>query len=392
MKYKLYKIWKYIKLKGDINMYYESRNEKKKEKIILIILMIVIIALLCVLIIKLDAPFQISTVNSSYETTKLSTNNEENVENNNTKTINSVVKSVVGISKLEQGGVSIFLGNSEKKLGLGSGIILTENGYILTNQHVVGNKYSNCYVTLENGKSYSGSVVWADSNIDLAIIKIIANDLDYIELGDSDNIYLADEVYAIGNPIGIEFQRTVTKGIISGINRTIKLQENDVESYMEDLIQTDATINEGNSGGPLVNKKGELIGVNTVKITDAEGIGFAVPINIIKPILEKFVETGKFEEAYLGIYGYDKEVIPYLDSNLEINSGVYVATIQADGPLFNKQLMVGDIITQIDDTKINKMNDLKKYIYTKRPGDKIDLKVKRGKIEFQIQINLGQKI
>lgn len=373
-------------------MYYESKNEKKKEKIVLIVLMIVIIALLCVLIIKLDAPLQIQAQPTSYETTKLSTNNEENVEKQDTKTIETVVKSVVGISKLEQSGTSIFLGDSESKLGLGSGIILTDNGYILTNQHVVGNKYSNCYVTLENGKSYNGSVVWADSNIDLAIVKIMANDLDYIELGDSDSITLAEEVYAIGNPIGIEFQRTVTKGIISGIDRTIKLDENGEESYMEDLIQTDATINQGNSGGPLVNQKGELIGINTVKITEAEGIGFAVPVNIIKPILERLVETGKFEEAYLGIYGYDKEVIPYLDSGLEIDSGVYIATIQADGPLFNKELIVGDIITKIDDIQINKMNDLKKYIYTKSPKDKVNLQIKRGNTEFQVQVTLGQKI
>ena len=373
-------------------MYYESKNDKKREKLILTILMIVIIALLCVLIIKLDAPLQLQTQPSVYETTKLSTNYEQNVENKNVKTIDSAVKSVVGISKLEQNGTSIFLGDSEIKLGLGSGIILTENGYILTNQHVVGNKYSNCYVTLENGKNYNGSVVWADSNIDLAIVKIMANNLDYIELGDSDNISLAEDVYAIGNPIGIEFQRTVTKGIISGINRTIKLTENGNESYMEDLIQTDATINQGNSGGPLINLNGELIGINTVKITEAEGIGFAVPVNIIKPILESFIETGKFEEAYIGIYGYDKEVIPYLDSGLDIESGVYIASIQADGPLFNKELIVGDIITKIDEIKINKMNDLKKYIYYKKPKDKVKLTVKRLDVEFDIEVVLGNKI
>ena len=373
-------------------MYYENKNEKKKELIILITLMLVIIALLCILIIKLDAPIQVKANSENYETTKLSTNNEENVEKTSEKTINSVVKSVVGISKLEQTGTSIFLEDSESKLGLGSGIILTDNGYILTNQHVVGNKYSNCYVTLENGKSYNGSVLWSDSNIDLAIVKIMANSLDYINLGDSDKLTLAEEVYAIGNPIGIEFQRTVTKGIISGINRTIKLNENETESYMEDLIQTDATINKGNSGGPLVNKDGELIGINTVKITEAEGIGFAVPVNIIKPILERLVKDGKFEEAYLGIYGYDKEVIPYLDSNLEIESGVYVASIQVDGPLFNKEIIIGDIITKIDDIQINKMNDLKKYIYTKSPKDKVNLQIKRGNTEFQVQVTLGQKI
>ena len=213
-------------------MYYESKNDKKREKFVLTILMIVIIALLCVLIIKLDAPLQIQTEPANYQTSKLSTEKEQNVENKTVKTIDTVVKSVVGISKLEQNGTSIFLGDSENKLGLGSGIILTDNGYILTNQHVVGNKYSNCYVTLENGKSYNGSVAWADSNIDLAIVKIMANDLDYIELGDSDKITLAEEVYAIGNPIGIEFQRTVTKGIISGIDRTIKLTENGSKTPM----------------------------------------------------------------------------------------------------------------------------------------------------------------
>lgn len=358
----------------------------------MLVLMIVIIALLCILIIKLDANVQTQTVKSSYDVDKLSTENEENVENKEAKTINSVVKSVVGISKLQQGGSSIFLDNSEEKLGLGSGIILTDNGYILTNQHVSGNKYSNCYVTLENGQIYNGSVLWADSNIDLAIIKIAANNLDYIEIGDSDSINLADDVYAIGNPIGIEFQRTVTKGIISGINRTIKVEEDQNGNYMEDLIQTDATINEGNSGGPLVNSNGELIGINTVKITDAEGIGFAVPINIVKPILEKLVETGKFEEAYLGIYGYDKEVIPYLDASLEIDSGVYVATILTDGPLFNKEIQVGDIISKIDGIQINKMNDLKKYIYTKKPKDKVILTVKRQGREFEVEVELGYKI
>ena len=379
-------------LKIGENMYFESNNSNRIEKMITLILILVIIALLCILIVKFDSPNKIEIENAKYEASKLSTNIEKNVDNSPEKSINSVVKSVVGISKLEQNGSTIFLDNSEEKLGLGSGIILTENGYILTNQHVSGNKYSNCFVTLENGKTFNGTVVWADSNIDLAIIKISANGLEYINLGDSDKISLAEEVYAIGNPIGIEFQRTVTKGIISGINRTIKLNENGNESYMEDLIQTDATIKEGNSGGPLINKKGELIGINTVKITDAEGIGFAVPINIIKPILEILVETGIFEEAYLGIYGFDKEVIPYLDSDLEIESGVYVAAIQTDGPLFNKEVQIGDIITHIDGKEINKMNDLKSYIYTKKPEENIELTIERNRIVFKTRVKLGYKM
>lgn len=124
-------------------------------------------------------------------------------------------------------------------------------------------------------------------------------DLPFINLGDSENIKIGEEVFAIGNPIGFEFQRTVTAGIISGKNRTIKIHEENRETYMEDLIQTDATINEGNSGGPLINKNGEMIGITSVKVNDVDGIGFAIPINILKPILNKLIETGKFEEAYL---------------------------------------------------------------------------------------------
>lgn len=246
-------------------MYYENKKDRNKSKFAVIIFLSLIVILLCIVIIKLDYSKEDSvTISSEYEASKLSTNNEENMEKEPQKIVEDVVKCVVGISKLEQSGNSIFLADVQQKLGLGSGVILSENGYILTNQHVAGNKYGNCYVTLEDGTTHNGTVVWADINLDLAIVKISGIKLNYINLGDSDNIYLAEDVYAIGNPIGIEFQRTVTKGIVSGINRTIKLV--DTENYMEDLIQTDATINEGNSGGPLINRNGELIGINTVKI------------------------------------------------------------------------------------------------------------------------------
>ena len=376
-------------------MYYENKREKLRNQFIIFVLLITIILLLCVLIMKIDVPKVSGTVKTNYETEKLSTRSAEKVEKDTSKIIKDVTKSVVGVSKLEQNGNTIFLENSEKTLGLGSGIILSDNGYILSNEHVSGGKYSNCFVTLENGKVYNGTVIWSDNNLDLSIIKISANGLEYINLGDSDNISLADDVYAIGNPIGIEFQRTITKGVISGINRTIKISETENSGvYMEDLIQTDATINEGNSGGPLINKDGELIGINTVKISEAEGIGFAVPVNIIKPILERLIKTGKFEEAYLGIYGYDKEVIPYLNSinsRLNIESGIYVASIQADGPLLNSEIQVGDIINSIDGIKINKMNDLRKYIYTKMPGDKVVLLIDRNGQNKEIEISLGER-
>ena len=196
-----------------------------------------------------------------------------------------------------------------------------------------------------------------------------------------------------GNPIGFEFRRTVTSGIISAKNRTIKIEEENKSSYMTNLIQTDATINPGNSGGPLIYPNGEIIGVNTVKISTAEGIGFAVPINIIKPIIESFKNTGGFEEATIGIYAYDKEVIPYLNSNFSpnFNKGIYVAQINKNGPAGNSELKEGDIITSIDEKHLNTMNDLREYIYTKKPNEEVKLQVTRGKINKQINLTLGKK-
>lgn len=196
-----------------------------------------------------------------------------------------------------------------------------------------------------------------------------------------------------GNPIGFEFRRTVTSGIISAKNRTIKIEEKDKSSYMTDLIQTDATINPGNSGGPLIYPNGDVIGINTIKITTAEGIGFAVPINIVKPIIENFKQTGNFEEATIGIYAYDKEVTPYLSNNLinKFNKGIYVAQITPNGPADNTDLKEADIITSIDNIELNTMNDLREYIYKKKPNDSVSLKINRGKISKEINIVLGKK-
>lgn len=162
---------------------------------------------------------------------------------------------------------------------------------------------------------------------------------------------------------------------------------------MTDLIQTDATINPGNSGGPLIYPNGDIIGINTVKISTAEGIGFAIPINIIKPIIESFKQTGNFEEATIGIYAYDKEVIPYLSdsSTNQFEKGIYVAQITKNGPVDGTELKEGDIITTIDDVSLNTMNDLRQYIYTKRTNDTVVLKITRGKINKEISIVLGKK-
>lgn len=160
---------------------------------------------------------------------------------------------------------------------------------------------------------------------------------------------------------------------------------------MEDLIQTDAGINNGNSGGPLINEEGKVIGINSVKIEEAESIGFAIPINIVKPIIEKISKTGEFTESSIGIYAYDKEVIQYLDENLKFDTGIYVVSVNKIGAAYGKGLLVGDVISKIDNIPLNKMSDLRKYIYTKEVGDEVTLTVNRkGKI-FDIKLNLGYK-
>ncbi len=376
-------------------MYQYRRRPSKLKKALKTIILILLVATISIFIYDMYINIDVYSheQNDTNEATTVSYTQQNTEQDNETSSdmLEEVIKCVVGISKIKNTGSSIFLDNSTEELGLGTGMIVSSNGYILTNWHIAGDKYSSCYVTLENGNVYSGTVEWADEELDLAIVKISATNLDIITLGDSDDIKLGDQTYAIGNPIGVEFQRTVTSGIISGIDRTIKIEDENGTSYIEDLIQTDATINSGNSGGPLINSNGEVIGINSVKIEDEEGIGFAIPINIVKPIIESFNNNGSFEEAYIGIFAYDKNVIPYLDSELEFDSGIYVAQIYEDGPSYNSGLKEGDIITKIDEITINKMSEFRSYIYTKAVGDEVNLTVLRDNKEYNIQITLEKK-
>jgi S1-C subfamily serine protease len=327
-----------------------------------------------------DSTINVQTVDSVLE-------NSESISD----MLEKVSQSVVGISRIKSHSNSIFSNNSVNELGLGTGVIISSNGYILSNCHVTGEKYGTCYITLENGYTYEGSVVWCDNDLDLSITKIDATNLPYATIGNSSNIKSGETVYAIGNPIGYEFRRTITSGIISATNRTISIEENNDVTYMTDLIQTDASINPGNSGGPLIFPSGEIIGINTVKITSAEGIGFAVPINVIKPVIEKYITQNNFDEAFLGIYAYDKEVIPYISSTTNFTSGIYVVHIDESSPAISCGIQIGDIITSIDDTSVNNMIELKEYIYSKLPGDTISINISRGYVTRTFDVVLSSK-
>ena len=329
-----------------------------------------------------------------YDASKVSTSNNTLFSTTDISDIPNMLEDisecVVGISKIKSHSNSIFSANSLNDLGIGTGIIVSNNGYILSNCHVTGEKLSTCYVTLENGYTYDATVLWCNSELDLSISKINASNLNYVKFGDSSKVKSGETVYAIGNPIGYEFRRTITSGIISATNRTIKIEENNSVSYMTDLIQTDASINPGNSGGPLLLSTGEIIGINSVKITSAEGIGFAIPINVVKPVIEKFISNNSFNEAYLGIYAYDKEIIPYI-SSANVPNGIYVAHINEDSPAYSSGLKVGDIITSIDDKIFNNMIDLREFIFQKSPGDTILININRGYITKTFSITLSSK-
>lgn len=366
---------------------YELQTGKNKS-IYILMLIIILVAFFTILAYTLF----IDSHEYKYSPNIVATQIKHEEESTELETIlENTTESIVGISKIKDIGTTIFLEKSTENLNLGTGVIISKEGYILTNQHVAGSQYSTCYITLKNGVTDNGVVVWASEDLDLAIIKINIKNLPEANLGDSDNIKIGTSVYAIGNPVGYELQRTVTSGIISGTNRIIKTEDDNAKSYLEGLIQTDATINQGNSGGPLINKNGEIIGITTLKIEDAEGIGFAIPINIVKPILKKLVETGQFEEPYLGISGYDKEVIPYLSSNINFEEGIYIEEIDSQGPLKDSGIQNGDIIEKIDNLQIESMNQLKEYIYEKNIGDEVILQIKRNNKKIQVKAKLSKR-
>lgn len=290
---------------------------------------------------------------------------------------------VVGITVERAVRDNLFSRNRESEVGFGSGVIVSSDGYILTNYHVAGGRSNRIIVSLADGRNVDGEVVWSDPVLDLAAVKVNLTGLTPLVLGDATKLRVGEHAIAIGNPLGLDFQRSVTSGIISALNRTIRIETKDGVNYMEDLIQTDASINPGNSGGPLLNAKGEVVGINTVKVTSAEGMGFAIPINIIKPVVARLVETGSFEEPYVGIFAYDGQTIPYIDGQAKMKNGIYVAHVDRNGPAYRAGIREGCIITRVDGNEIDTMMQLRTYIYSKQPGDKVSIyHRKRGSGEW----------
>ena len=259
----------------------------------------------------------------------------------------------------------------------GSGVIITDNGYIATNYHVIENA-GQIDVVLNDKRSYEAKLIGKDPTTDLALLKIEEKNLPFVKYGNSDQAKIGEWVLAVGNPF--DLTSTVTAGIISAKGRNINILSG--QYAIESFIQTDAAVNPGNSGGALVNLRGELVGINTAIATRTgsySGYSFAIPVNIVKKVLDDLMQYGQTQRALLGISIQNVDADFAQDKDLNVVSGVYIATLTNSGAAKNAGLQVGDVIIEIDDQKVTNMADLQSLIATRRPGDKVKVTYARGK-------------
>lgn len=284
--------------------------------------------------------------------------------------------SVVSIGATQE--VSRLFGSSQtEEQGIGTGFVISEDGLILTNKHVVSDTSTQYTVVTNDEKRYEVKKIYRDPSNDLALIKIEASGLTPIELGDSDKLEVGQFVMAIGNALG-EFNNTVTTGVVSGLGRSITASSSGggFQEQLDNVVQTDAAINSGNSGGPLLNSAGQVIGINTAVSTSGQNLGFAIPINDAKPILEEFRKTGRIAGApYLGV---SYQVVTQRTALLnEIPQGMYVQQVVSGSPAEAAGVKTGDIITKLDDKDMRESNDLSNFVKGKRIGDKVKVTVWR---------------
>ena len=274
----------------------------------------------------------------------------------------------------------------QRERGLGSGVIVSPDGYILTNNHVVDGA-TEVKVTLSDKREFKARVVGADPKIDIAVLKIDASDLPSIVIGDSSKIQIGDYALAVGNPFGVG--KTVTMGIVSALGRS----NLGIEAY-EDFIQTDAPINPGNSGGALINDRGELIGINTAIISHGsegnQGIGFAVPVNLARTVMDEILKTGKVTRAYLGVVPQDVTPAIAKAFGVKESAGALIGDVTADGPAQKSGLQKGDIVLQLNGKPVEDANQLRMNISMMRPGTTVNLKVFRNGADREFTVTLGE--
>ena len=267
--------------------------------------------------------------------------------------------------------------------GMGSGFIVDERGYILTNNHVIANA-ERIAVTLTDGRVIEGRLVGTCRSVDVAVIKIDGKDLAWAELGDSDKLRVGERVFAIGNPFGLAGGPTVTSGVISAVNRTIRSRE----VMFKDLVQTDAAINPGNSGGPLIDTEGKVVAINTAIIPFAQGIGFAIPINAAKICTSDILTHGAMMRPWLGISGLSITGQVAAQYELPVDRGVFIANIAPSSPAGKAGIRERDIILEFDDKRVDHIEELQGILQQRKPGDRVGLTVQRGSRKGRLEVVL----
>ena len=287
-----------------------------------------------------------------------------------------------------------YRGNPQPIMGSGSGVIISENGYIATNNHVV-NGADKIEVTLNNNKTYTAEVIGKDPTTDLALLKIDEKSLSFLNYGNSDEVRVGEWVLAVGNPFNLT--STVTAGIISAKGRNINILENNPEKGIfpiESFIQTDAAVNPGNSGGALVNTKGELVGINSAIASNTgsySGYSFAVPVNIVKKVMNDLLEFGTVQRGFLGVYMREIDSKLAEERSIKEYKGVYVSGLVDGGSAELAGIKEGDVIMKIGDVAVNNSPELQEQVGKYRPGDKINISLARlGKL-MEIPVVLKNK-
>ena len=270
--------------------------------------------------------------------------------------------------------------------GVGSGMVVSPDGYIVTNFHVIQDA-NDIQVTLPGIGTYEARVVGQDPLTDLAVLKIEAEDLPFVRFGDSRKIQVGDWVIAVGNVMALKGGPTVTLGIVSALGRSLTTDR----GSLYDLLQTDAAINEGNSGGPLVNLEGEVIGINTAILRDAYGIGFAVSSAVANPIIESLIDEGRVVRPLIGLTGAD--VTPSRASQLKLNvsEGVIVTRLSRDGPAFKGGIRVGDVITKLDGIPTPDMARFLSLLWTYDVADVVSLEYVSNNQTFETSVELVER-
>lgn len=335
----------------------------------------------------------ISTVQStptSANVVKTLTVNTTEIETAITDAVQKVGPSVVTVTGQIQGQASFF-GQTGTETVSGSGVFISSDGYILTNNHVVEGLNA-VTIILADGTQQSAKIVGTDIFSDLAVLKTDGKVPAYATLGNSDVLKPGESVIAIGSPLG-DFKNTVTVGVVSATGRSIDTGQG---YLIEDLIQTDAAINQGNSGGPLVNLAGQVIGINSLIVRStgqgavAEGLGFAIPVNTARAVAEQIIQKGYFARPFLGI-SY-QPISPSIAQmyRLPVQYGVYITNISSNSPASTAGLKVGDIITAINNNAISDTNGYINILFTFKPGDKVTIEFVRSNQQMQVEVVLGE--